>query len=166
MSRSSYKRITKIRIFTLAIMLSFSLTILGTSSTYYLEVYKAIYRLDISVKDIEVKLLEEEGKGEVEITFAVNNPSIHSLLLVGAEGRLFINNKYLALIHFYTGGGVRIPGKVEGFIVKGVAMVEEYRFNLLKRELRKPEVEWSIEAWFHIKVGKILTIRTVRETKL
>ncbi len=144
-------------------MLLVSLMLLYSSLSYYLELYEAIYGIEVSVTAIRVIEASQEG-GQIELLFSIDNPSSRTLTLAGAEGRIFLDGKFLAPIEFPEVGRFKINPRARGTVLRGKVYVDRYRAKILMRALSSGKQSWFVEAWLHIKVNSLITIYKVAES--
>lgn len=141
----------------LAIMI-FSLFLLVNVASYYVEVYRAIYGVRVSVLSVSYSLDLEGRTARVNVILSIGNPSNREVVITSGEGRIYLNQKYLGSFMLYVGEGIMIAPGISNFTVTGISMVEYPYFNILNSAVASGNLSWYIEAWVHLKIGLHVTV--------
>ncbi len=154
MPRSSLR----IRILLLLALAVLSAYFLASSASHYVEVYRAIYSVKVSVLSIIYNVDFGKRVGRVNIIIKIENPSNREVEFIGGEGKIYLNGKYLGSLMFYAGEGVPVPPKAINFTITGIASIPDPYFRILEYAIDKGEFNWLVEAWIHFKIDIHVTI--------
>lgn len=141
----------------LAIMV-FSLYFLINAAVYYVEIYRAIYGIKVSVVSISYVLNVDSKTAKINVILSIDNPSNHEVVITGGQGKMYLNQRFLGSFMIYVGEGLTIAPRMVNFTVTGIGVIEYPYFNILYNALNAGYLNWFVEAWVHLRIDSHVTV--------